>query len=170
MLSNVSPAFRDYLTALESSEIVVIKISLRENGMRATRFKLAVGGAEDEDTAGMWKGDTSWYAMPDAEVTMPSYSAARSASQTQLAIPVVVSPGREIVRWMRGLNEYPQVTLEAVLESAPSVVEIGPIDLNVKAVSYDASAMLVNLTANNLFKESFQHVQFDPFYTPAMYL
>ena len=82
---------------------------------------------------------------------------------------VVANATRELIDTVRTLQQALQARLSVILADTPSVIEWGPIDMEVKTVSYDANAVTFTLGMQAFAEEPFPYPAFTPPKFPGMF-
>jgi len=196
-MSAFSEYFRNYITALESGEQLVwlfrfnmgyfegngkpdfdilgssfANITTCDREVEGKNFRgIVLGGLPRpvEQSDGSFKGDRPIYTHSLVSFTNAGSSTTRYRTDGRLTLANLED---SYIKRIRQAGVAPWVRIYALLYSRkdePNPYELGPIDMKMGRIRYDANDISIPLVVNDLFKEPFQKYQFDPATTPALY-
>lgn len=76
---------------------------------------------------------------------------------------------RQLMDEVRSINGELSMTVSVVLESSPDTIEWGPLDFDVRGVSYDANVITFRLSYSTFIREPFPYLAFDTTNFPGMF-
>lgn len=82
---------------------------------------------------------------------------------------IVANATRELIDTIRTLQQAIQAKLSVVLADTPNVIEWGPIDMEVRTVTYDAETITFSLGMQAFAEEPFPYPAFTPPKFPGMF-
>jgi hypothetical protein len=82
---------------------------------------------------------------------------------------VVSNATRELIDEVRALQDTLGVVLRVVLADSPATVEWGPIEMQVRAVTYNAESVVFQLGMQAFAEEPFPYRSFTPGQFPGMF-
>jgi len=109
------------------------------------------------------RGNTFLYAGID--VTLPDEQD-RSPPASKLTVANVT---RDLIPLARSINSPASIMIEAVLASAPDIVEMTFPSLQMTNLTYDVATLQFDLTMDALVTEPFPQGTFSPAYFPGLY-
>jgi len=76
---------------------------------------------------------------------------------------------RDLIDEIRSIQSPPLMTISVILESSPSIIEWGPLELETRGVTYDASSIVFRLGYSTFTREPFPFRTFDSVNFPGMF-
>ncbi len=156
-MRDVSPRFMSYIRELDNDDLFVYLFTFEHDNQVHLRLTTAAEPI-------ISRGNT--FEPSPVSVRPPQSSLARGRTDGRLTIENV---SRQSVQWIRTADASPDVIMEGVFASSPSVLEMGPVRFKMGKVIYSEEDMAIPLIRDELFKKPFQEIQFDPSRTPALY-
>lgn len=99
-------------------------------------------------------------------ITLPEDTESNSLSSSKL---VVDNVNRLLIKAIRSISSYPEITFVVVLENDPNTAVIGPITLNLYNIRYNSFEITGDLSMENLFNESFPKDTYSPANVPGLF-
>ena len=81
----------------------------------------------------------------------------------------IINVTRELIDEIRNINEDLVVTMKVVLADSPSVIEWGPVDMEVQGIRYDANVITFSLGMQAFTQEPFPYKAFTPNQFPGLF-
>ena len=82
---------------------------------------------------------------------------------------VVANVTREIIDELRSISSPLNITMKVVLADSPSVIEWGPVEMDVHSAMYDADAIVLQLGMQAMTREPFPYWSFTPANFPGLF-
>lgn len=76
---------------------------------------------------------------------------------------------RELMDEVRSIQGDLTMTLSVILESSPNTLEWGPLEFDVRGVTYDANTISFRLSYSTFIREPFPYLAFDSVNFPGMF-
>jgi hypothetical protein len=81
----------------------------------------------------------------------------------------VANVSRELIDEIRNIQAGLKVTLKVVLSDSPNTIEWGPVEMDVRSISYNADAITFSLGMQAFSREPFPYPAFTPNKFPGLF-
>ena len=156
MTRSLSSDFIESLMAERTSEIYHTLITITGAGISTKRY---TDNYEDVSSGG------NTYTAAAFEVALPD--------DVEEQVPdvniVVDNVDRALITDIRSVTGVPEVEIKNVLQSAPNVVEIGPLNFKVRSVNYDKHRISGSLQYQDILNETYPDKKYTPQLFPGLF-
>ena len=159
MPRSVSTAALQGALAQQTDEIYLVLVEINHPSlMTPLRF---VNNSDGDDVTS--NGDV--YTAYPFEMKMPDDQEGKEPT-AEIRIDNV---DRELMDEVRSITGELTMEISVVLQSTPDTIEWGPLDFEVRGVTYDASNIIFRLSYSVFIREPFPYIAFDTTNFPGMF-
>jgi hypothetical protein len=157
MSRSTSPTFNGAVFASETDKTALMLVTLKHSKLSAPlRF---VHDGQNRVS----RGET--YQAAAFDISLPT----QQADQPPTARLAICNVDKAIVEEIRGLSEFPTVTIEVILAETPDVVETSYEDMTMKDATYDALIIEGSLGYEDFLMEPYPGDTYTPAIFPGLF-
>lgn len=162
--TGLSTAFKQAMFAQETGELFLALIEISHADLGANDPLRFVNNNEDVDS-NLGGATTYTFTAFPFEITLVGESEGTLPAVTL----TICNVDRRIVEAVRTISSAPTVSLYVALASTPDTIEIGPIELTLSPVEYNAFVVTGTLTGDDILNEPYPGDRFTIQNVPGLY-